>query len=87
MGRAAFADAIALYTGWRAHPTSEPSLLTYNMLLQCMMRMRKPATTMYKVLTEMKTRGIAPDLVTYNCLLRRMFQLSDFTACDELMQG
>ena len=87
MGRAAFADAIALYNAWRAHPTNEPSLLTYNMLLQSMMRLRKPATAMYEVFAEMKARGVAPDLVTYNCLMRRMFQLSDFTACDELMQG
>ena len=87
MGRAAFADTITFYHAWRALPSSEPSVLTYNMLLQSMMRLRRPASDMYDVFAEMKVRGVAPDLSTYNCLMRRMFQLSDFEACDGLMQG
>eukprot|EP00897_Mesotaenium_endlicherianum_P007239 jgi/Mesen1/6543/ME000334S05885 len=56
---------------------NQPSVMSYNFLLHAMMRSNAELPALMRVMSEIRARGLKPNTLTYNTLLRVHFRRHD----------
>lgn len=75
-------ETVHLFDDWMrltdaAGNPNKPNILAYNLLLHAKLHLGAHADGMYQIIEEMESVGIIPRQLTYNFVLRSIFQERD----------